>query len=270
MKMPKLDTLEKEILESLGFVAVLLLVFTAVPSAVSATTVQQIGTSHNAVFLSGIEKNVTDSHGNRINIIGNAYLVYDSSGRPAAISYIFREYVSPSPLDRSWTLRESDTTHPTAVIDFSNPISAGRTSEFILNTATPSTIQKGKPEGTVTYTFGISATEGYQAEGAYVQVTENSYVTWQIPVYYYTYGPRTISFSEMQWWGSIAGDLQYARYFTAATSVEYQGIGEQSIYYYCEGNFQLHHWYGNDYSSLFTDGYLTTYISGGGGGGIPE
>ena len=269
MKIPNIYRIGNGLIMALGFTTVLLLVLTVVPSAVSASTVQQIGEPHNAVFLGGIERTASDSHGNTISVIGNAYLVYNSEGVPTAIAYIFKEYVSPSPTDSSWTLRKADTTHPTTVISLTNPKSAGGSSEFILSTATPQDIQESEYAGQVTYSLGISATEGYEAEGASIHINEYSYVTWNLLVYYYQYGPRTISFDNVQWWGSITGDLQYTRHFTAAASVEYLGIGEQSIHYYCKGNYQQSHWYGNDYSSASLSGDLTTYINGGGGGGIP-
>ena len=257
------------LIAALGFITVLLLVLTVVPSAVSATTVQQIGTPQNAVFLGGIEKTASDSHGNSIAVIGNAYLLYNSNGEFTAIAYIFKEYVSPSSTDNSWMLRKADTTHPTTVITLENPISAGKSSEFILKTVTPQSIEEKESAGVVTYGFGISADEGYEAAGGHVDIHEYSYVTWTLPVFYYTYGPRYVVFDKVVWWGSITGDLQYSRHFTAAASVEYIGDGEQSVHYSFEGNYQKSVWYGTEYSSTSLSGDLTTYLYKGGGGGTP-
>ena len=261
----------KNIVEVIGFTGVLLMVLVFVPSAVTA---QSMGTCHgNAASMKEVINEKSDGHGNEVTVVGDAYALFGSNGDIQASAFIFTEYLSLNPNDKSWTLKQSsgnaqDT--PTTQISLSNPISGGA-SRFKLSTVTPLSINKKEPAGTVTYTYGVSANMGVAVEGVSASIDSSAYVTWSSPVYYYQYGPRTTTNTDLAWWGYVSGDTQYARHFSAGVAVKYVSVGEQSIHYSFTGRFHhTAHWYlfwENYDTSATVSGNLSYYYYGGGGGG---
>ncbi len=183
---------------------------------------------------------------------------------------IYEEYLSPSTDDSNWHLKKASSTGPTTLIVLSSPYS-GEPSQFRIGTITPSMIEKKEQAGTVTYSFGISASASVYAEAASVTMSASSYVTWSISVYYYKFGWRQHTEDTTSWYGEVTGDLEFGRSFTGGVAMAYLSSGEQSIHYSFEGKFHHDCWYDpfDDFDSDITlNGDFTIYLGGGGGGVI--
>ncbi len=266
----KKGDIAKNIVEVIGFTGVLLMILVFVPSGVNA---QYMGTGHgNAVFMKEVVNEKSDGHGNVVSVVGDAYALFGSDGDMQASAFIFTEYLSLNPNDNSWTLKQSSANSqdtPTTQISLTNPTSGGPSS-FILNTVTPLSINKREQAGTVTYTYGVSANMGVAVEGVSAGMDASAYVTWSSPVYYYTYGPRTTTTTNLAWWGYVSGDTQFARHFSAGVAVQYQSVGIQGIHYSFTGRFHHSSWWpwdNYDTSATVSGDLEYTYYAGGGGAG---
>jgi len=170
----------------------------------------------------------------------------------AAIIYMVTVYQSPGHgyNGNGWGLKDGNSDHHTVEIKFDHP----KSGENLVNMddhRIPTGVIKKDYEGTTTYGFAITYGKAVQVLGAEAHLDVNTYISWTIPVYGYTYYPeystdtifKTAGDVQSNSWNPFDHSAYYvARTWTSAVSVEYPylTLESQSIHFYTIGRF--HDW----------------------------
>lgn len=167
----------------------------------------------------------------------------------AAIIYMVTVYQSPGQgyNENGWGLKDGNSQHHTVEIEFDHPKS-GENSVNMDDNRIPTGVIKKDYEGTTTYGFAITYGEAIQIPGAEAHLDLNTYLSWTIPVYGYTYYPEYSTGNIFKTAGDVKSnshnpfnhDAYYvARTWTSAVAVEYPylTLQSQSIHFYAIGRF---------------------------------
>ncbi len=236
-----------DIIKLVGFIATMSLLVLALSPSASAGGFA--GTHGNAQFITYEIKQRSDSYGNTLKVVIDAYEDpnYPMSPYGVGLLYTMKVYQSPADHD-SWGLKDGNSDHHTVTIKMYNPKSGnsqGRIDKYL-----PNSIIKEEYGGTVTYGFAIGGGEAIQVLGAEAHLDVQSYISWTIPVYHYTLKPLRMTNEEFEVVGDITGDYDTARYYTASVSVPYLSLGGQNIQIYVKGLYHKWVWYDSKDSKI--------------------
>ena len=233
----------RNIINLFGFVATIALLLLTLAPPVSAGGFAE--THGNAQFITYEIKQRSDSHGNTLKVVIDTYEDPDYPMSPYGVALLYTLKVYQSPADHhNWGLKDGNNDHHTVTIKMYNPKSGD--SQSRIDSYLPNSIIKEEYGGTVTYGFAISGGESVQVLGAGAHLDVQSYISWTIPVYYYTLKPVRMTNEEFKVVGDITGDYNTARYYTASVSVPYLSAGGQNIQVYIEGRYHQWTWLGPD------------------------